>query len=275
MNQDEANALIFPKAKKFARGRVLKHPVFIEEKLDGHRYMVWKGHAYGRNLNKYSLRENRWNLMPDSVKRYACDFPVDGEVVWRGHESTDVLTGMKANCDEIEHVGFRLPDSPIMNQEPQLQRKLLIGLGYKVPVVYCDEYVTMHDDFYSLLKDAAERLHFEGWILKESTVAQKWWKLKLEWTYDLVVMGWKAGKGKYDGSWGALICGLNGKEIVAVGRSSMTKEAGDLVTIADMGRVMEIKCNGICSKGSLRHPRFKQWRDDKTEADCLPLGEQG
>ena len=53
----------FPKAKTFKQSSIIL-PCLIEEKIDGHRMMLWKNHAYGRRVNNLGYWINKWDKLP-------------------------------------------------------------------------------------------------------------------------------------------------------------------------------------------------------------------
>lgn len=264
------NELIFPKAKRFEPSKI-KRPVLIEEKIDGHRYMIKKGHAYGRNLNKDGVRENRWDKMPDSVKALATDIFIDGELVWPGHESTDVPTGIKNNEPEMDFVGFRLPvwDGLVM---PDEHHDIIGQYGIRSPKLFDTGYEDVEDLNVDALKTFAGIKHYEGWVLKERCLEHKWWKLKLEWAYDLVILDYVIStSGRHKGKLKSMTCGLADGTVKANVSGMSDTERYAFNPAKDIGRVIEVKANGIASQGKLRHPRFIRFRPDKSREECTTL----
>jgi len=116
----------------------------------------------------------------------------------------------------------------------------------------------------------AEKAGDEGWVLKGGNY-RDWFKLKPIKTIDLVVTGFKDGNGKFLGLVGALRCSVvneHGKMIEVACCSGMDDNTRLDITKSDLGRIVEVKYQYVTSKGRLRHPRFKCWRDDKTSARC-------
>lgn len=112
---------------------------------------------------------------------------------------------------------------------------------------------------------------FEGVMVKQmhkpwsAGRSHTWMKVKPEETYEVVVTGIKDGKGKYEGTLGALRYEYEGKACSTSGMSDAERDEwwklhkeGKLV-----GRMVEVKCSGVTNDGSLRHPRFVRFRDDK------------
>ena len=129
---------------------------------------------------------------------------------------------------------------------------------------------------YERLLALARDADIEGFVLKEfNTGNQRWWKLKVTWTYDVVVLGWKPGQGMHYGDVGALMVGVFGGdkdepiEVASVGgmteveRKWMSDNREKL-----RGMVCEVEANGVASQGRLHHPRFIRWREDKNAHDC-------
>lgn len=107
----------------------------------------------------------------------------------------------------------------------------------------------------------------DGFVLKSHTMYGYWLKEKSRMTADLVVTGWRPGKGQHLGRLGALECAdATGRFVCAAGamdipmRIALTEMAknGTLV-----GRVVEIAYERVGSRGGLQHPRFIALRDDK------------
>lgn len=116
----------------------------------------------------------------------------------------------------------------------------------------------------------ARQAGLEGWVLKTGNLTG-WAKLKVDNTIDLVVIGANAGKGKYQGLVGSLICGINGVPIADVGgMDDATREEFTALHREDKltSTVVEVKYQCVDSKGRLRHPRFVRVRDDKLPHEC-------
>lgn len=110
----------------------------------------------------------------------------------------------------------------------------------------------------------------EGWVFKNINYdPDNEYKLKPILTADLVVSGFKDGRGKYAGLIGALLLADSTGRVVASvsGMDDATRINIDEDT--DLGRICEVAYQKVTRQGKLRHPRFKRWRDDKTDADYI------
>jgi len=105
----------------------------------------------------------------------------------------------------------------------------------------------------------------KGLYVSGKRPARNWLKVKKFDTIDVRIMGYEAGKGKYEGQIGALIFG-DGTNVV--GRCSGMDDAFryDLTSRFDYykGKWMEIRYFGLVGvdKGGLRHPQFVRMRPD-------------
>lgn len=120
----------------------------------------------------------------------------------------------------------------------------------------------------------------EGLVVKSRWgkygVGQK--KMKAEKTYDVVITGFtkaKKGKtGKFEGMIGAVkFSAYQNGELVEIGQCSGMDDAQrvDLTTRQSwyLGKVIEVKANGITKHGRLRHPQFLRLREDKAAEECI------
>lgn len=110
--------------------------------------------------------------------------------------------------------------------------------------------------------------------------SRAWLKMKAEESADIRITGAEEGTGKNEGKLGALICDFNGVQVRVGGgltdeqRDTLWQQyQKDLVTteypgannLQLIGRLIEVEYHEITPDGSLRHPRFVGWRDDKDE----------
>ncbi len=100
--------------------------------------------------------------------------------------------------------------------------------------------------------------------------SHNWLKIKAEESEDLRITGAFAGTGKYEGMLGGLIVDRAGIE-VRVGGGFSDQQRTDIWDElcrdenAVVGRLIEIEFHEVTPDGSLRHPRFVRFRDDKDE----------
>lgn len=117
----------------------------------------------------------------------------------------------------------------------------------------------------------------EGWVLKDGNLLN-WRKVKPVETWDLVVIGYtEANPGKFEGLIGAVrLADATGREVCQV--SGMSDDWRKWLTANQaycMGRVVEVKAQGLGRAGGLMHPQWVSLRDDKTaaEADTVEIRE--
>lgn len=116
-----------------------------------------------------------------------------------------------------------------------------------------------------------EALYVEG---KRPT--KTWYKVKKFDTMDVVVLGFLAGQGKYEGQIGAIWFGAYHQgQLITLGKcSGMTDEVRTQISIEKdnfIGRVLEIRYFGNVGKdkAGMRHPQFVRFRDDKLATECV------
>jgi ATP-dependent DNA ligase len=198
--------------------------------------------------------------------------------------------------DVVQYLGQDARQSPQSNR-----RQLLASIYEKVDpssgLVLMPQWrgmsVEQIEYFYYLLTDPQSdgRDGGEGLILKETSARydapKNWWKLKRDWPVDVVVTGgYKLGE---EGKTGKMLGMVSSIEIgvyhqghlypLAFVSAIMDDESGlmtpeEFLESGLVFRVMEARCNGKQDDPdarlgyTLRHPRFRRWRDDKSATDC-------
>lgn len=115
----------------------------------------------------------------------------------------------------------------------------------------------------------AKLVNTEGWMLKDGNLLN-WRKLKVEETYDLIVVGFTDGRKKYEGQLGALVLeSSNGRQVRCSGMTDEQRRHMTDFFWQYQGKIVEVECQGRGSAGGLAHPRFVRVREDKTEPDAL------
>lgn len=262
-----------PKAKAWYGKPTIDKIEKVELKLDGHRTTIVKENG---KITSYSKDPciNTWHDLEKCRFAYeiAAKLPdnsvLDGELYIPGKEASDVVSYIKARSDKLEFQPFAMPiqrgkDIRFISCAEALQR--MFDEGFVCTSSYPKENAT---------KERALELRkrgIEGMMLKELHYAG-WWKLKAQFTLDVVVMDTKPGKGKHNNRIGALVCGLfKGKKLVEV--ASVGKGNDDLwrdyYPREMIGRVCEITHEGVQAKGKLRFSNFLRWRDDKPAHQCV------
>lgn len=194
----------------------------------------------------------------------------DGEV-----ESTDLdfqkaMTQMRRlHNANPEIFRFQVFDIPSYGEHPLSWRLEVLRHelhdGHKVqylPHTHCSKD---QQQILQLLDRALESGE-EGLVLKtldglyEMKRSRLWCKIKKMHTVDVKVGGWEAGKGKYEGKLGALICDYKGHR-VDVGSGFSDEQRVDL--LKEMPEMVEVKYQNVTNDGSLRFPIFIRVRDFK------------
>ena len=240
---------------------------YAHVKLDGHRIEIVVDHE--RCVTCWTTVDHivdlSWMPLIDVIRaNVPRNTKLVGELLVPGLPVSEVKTAVNEQNPNLNWVCFAVPsmgpDVPLEDVERQVHEW---GISF-IPFKRLNKVDTK-----ALLREA-ERFGYEGWVLKEAN-DRGWYKLKVERTIDLVVMDIKEGNGKYIGLCGAIKGGVykDGKLIEVASCSGMTDEQREEIWFEDIGRVFEAKYQNVGSKGRLRHPRFKRWREDKKVEACL------
>lgn len=236
---------------------------FWQPKLDGWRLSAY-GQQDGRTLwfgrqmtidEEFSPRINHlsWFGRVQLPPGYA----LDGELWAPGKPASYVSTALANRSDDLIYTVFDVPYrdykvSPITDYK---------DLANGASNAYRLSYLKLFGGTPIIVPDS------EGYVLIDST--GKRYKYKKEQTVDLIILGIKAGNGKYAGQVGALVCGYSPLKPALCSVSGMDDATRAKLSLNDIGRVVEIKYQYVGAQGGLRHPRFIRFRDDKPASQVV------
>jgi len=95
-------------------------------------------------------------------------------------------------------------------------------------------------------------------------------KVKKSQRWTMIITGYKDGNGKHTGKVGSIGVGFYGEEQLTYA-GGISDELRDEITANKekyLGRVVECEAQELTNTGSLRHPRFIDFRIDKRPEDC-------
>lgn len=178
-------------------------------------------------------------------------------------------------------------------------RKLHQCASDDAPIKAINRYMVNSHEEIMTINESIRAKGGEGVIVKpmdhhyECKRSYSWMKIKAEETADLRVIGFFEGTGKYENNLGGLLVNYNGKEVRVGGgfsdeqrreiwellqedrQSDYSLYSGELgeensvfryfhgEPLNVLGRLIEVEYHEETPDGSLRHPRFVRWRDDK------------
>lgn len=266
---------------------------FTEEKIDGMRCVIFidslgKAEAFTRGGKPINTINHVLEELIDAVKYSVPGVPVvfDGEIAAETFKETIHLVKRKDSTDDSTNTIYHVFDMLLgVTKEDylagkfgdatlQLRKRWLTSYLVQDFPVQLNFVKVVHFDVFNSIADVIAKASYnidlgkEGIIAKhphalyELKRAQTWFKIKDVLSKDLIIEDYKAGTGKYEGKLGAIIVSHNGVQ-VSVGGGFTDQERFELWEHPDslIGRIAEIEYHQETPDGSLRHPRFKRFRD--------------
>jgi hypothetical protein len=239
------------------------------------------------------LREVYWKLLGDDKPRLV----LDGEVVSGNFNETTGAVRRKDELaeDAVFNVFDALPYGLFAGASADIKLPYKVRRGFTEHVLRhalpesplklvprylvnsVDEIQTYYQTFRDRGLEGAIVKPLDGFYQKKRSFG--WMKMKAEESVDVRVTGAFEGTGKYEGQLGGLIVDVDGVE-VRVGGGFTDEERRRLWEAFQrdqavrhwpspgpnpevLGRLIEVEYHEKTPDGSLRHPRFVAWRDDK------------
>ena len=135
----------------------------------------------------------------------------------------------------------------------------------KVKTHYVDKWPT-------LWRQYVEDRGYEGLIFKNSSKTSDMVRMKKVVEMDYICVGFEPAddKSKYKGLVGAVKGTLIDKDVIVECGGLTDEQRQEYTTNAEKykGRIFTAKGNDWYPSGSIRHPKFRRWRDSKTHYEC-------
>ena len=267
-------------------------PVAVEPKLDGVRVLAFVNRR--ANTVNFFSRSGKEFLTFDHLKKPFLEFAAaynvfhnvvfDGEVLSGTFNETvsDVRRKDKQATDAIFSVFDTLPLGAFSDSgkggvgDTYAKRRAGLESVFKdeaftwssFPIKLLPSYRANSDEEVQHYYSSAINKGKEGVVVKDLSAQYHrrrnhgWMKIKAEESVDLEIVGYEEGSGKCAGALGALIVDFNGVN-VNVGSGLSDEQRKSFWSVKDTleGRIAEVFYHEITPDGSLRHPRFKRFRD--------------
>lgn len=287
-------------AEQFQEKWITEWPMIIEEKLDGMRVMAkceWSSFEISitfltRNGNEFNSLQHIADLLNPALQNIGGvdDGTViifDGEITnGEFNEGSGQIRRKSEQAPTAVYNVFDIikPDYTYLQRRYELEQLLGDHVSTHLKINPCVE-VNSVDEIHSLFQAVLKR-GGEGLIVKDPRAEywlrrhRSWMKLKGKETYDVKIKGALEGTGKYVGMLGKLVCDLDGVEVKVGGgfTDALRTELWEMwlhdeaileapeetfEPLKLVGRLIEASCHEKTPKGSLRHPNFVRFRDDK------------
>lgn len=262
----------------------VKYPAYVQPKLDGYRCIYKQGQMWSRSGKSFGNK----NLPAYFNSLYSInDYITDGELYAEGFNFNKLQTILNTfdaplpsnlklfiyDCMTVPEWESKKCQKPYSDRLKQLN-KLVAHIGdYQKIIGIGNDKVNTSKEVLDLYKNYLQD-GYEGVMLKDPEGLYKWkrvtvksgemLKVKPYKTLDLEVTGIYDGKGKYEGIAGGMVFSYN-SVTVRCGSGiddDLRKEMADQPS-KFIGKVAEIRYLEITEDGSLRHPTFVRWREDK------------
>ena len=175
--------------------------------------------------------------------------------------------------DCVKYKGQDLTEEPLVERLHTLNEYVLredtLGFVYPLKIWRTPKWRTAWDRY--VMGEG-----YEGLVFKNSSSfyhdKNAWARMKTVVEVDYTCVGFRpADKGtKYEGQVGAVIGTLADKDVyvTCAGLTDVQRELYTEHPTSQIGKVFTAKGNGWYPSGSIRHPKFKMWREDKSPEEC-------
>ena len=257
----------------------VKYPVLVQPKFDGFRAVYIPSVGFmGRN----GKRIRNKNLEKHFGRIYGINsFVLDGELYSHTVGFNEIASILNSEDKEIpEHIVYMVYDGMLKKEWEDQSCKAtymerLTELKTFFPFLNIPQGFTCFNPkevkgcFDVMLNDG-----YEGVMLKSKEGLYQWkrvrlssgimMKLKPTVTYDLEIIDFEEGEGKYKGHLGKFIVDFQGVKVgVGTGLDDETRSLVWKDLESYRGRIIEVKAMEVTEDKSLRHPVFMRFRDDK------------
>lgn len=265
-----------------------KYPVIVEPKYDGLRCVVVKIGDEIIYLSRNGKEFHNFSSFDDELRIIGAgyDLMFDGEILGcdndgafkaiqkqaRRKSNIDVSSLRLQLFDVMKHSEFR----NLKCDHGQAERSTLLKVLFKnseeretFNVRRTPQYIAISYEKALKYYEKCLSQGFEGIVIKDMSApylfkrARGWQKIKPTTTEDLIIAGYKEGKGRLKGTLGALIVDREGVEISVGGLTDTIRAKLWAVREELIGKFVEIKYDAVTPDGSLRFPRFIKMRPDK------------
>lgn len=282
-------------AHKYEESRIKSWPQVVETKLDGVRVLAFINlnngtvFFYSRSGKEFFTFDHLKQPLLDMLNAAKSDdleyeVVLDGEIVSGSFNKTvsEVRRKDEQAVDAEFHIFDILPMQTFRSDSKsgckvagpyKLRRKVLetvVKFATTEAIKTTPKYIVNSQAEISVIYEKVRARGLEGLIVKDLDGLYHrrrnhgWMKIKNEESVDVPIVAVEEGTGKYIGQLGALVVDVDGVR-VNVGSGLSDEQRASFWEAKDelIGRLVEVEFHEKTPDGSLRHPRFVRFRDDK------------
>lgn len=262
----------------------VKYPLYVQPKLDGYRCIYHSGAMWSRSGKSFANEH-----IPEYFNSVfgINDYTLDGEIYAPGYTFNQLQTimnnhtaplpaGLKYfiyDCMPTGQWDAQKCPKPYSDRLKQLQKVVAYIGDHKKVIAIANDKVSTSKEVVDLYKGYLEN-KLEGVMLKDPEGLYRWkrvtvksgemLKVKPYTTEDLEVTGIYEGEGKHEGVAGGVVVNFNGVAVsCGSGFDDATRKAMAELPSDYIGKTAEIRYLEVTEDGSLRHPSFIRWREEK------------